>query len=89
VKASDITAALTRCVEIFIGRKFRAREFFVRARFAQMFRCCIEFSALLSMRGKKTKETTAEIRLGESLLRREKLLLCRPASRLRWFIVCQ
>jgi hypothetical protein len=23
---------LTRCVEIFIGRKFRAREFFVRAR---------------------------------------------------------
>jgi hypothetical protein len=51
--------ALTRFVEIFIGQKFYAYEFFVRARFAQMFRRCIEFSALLSVRRKKTKETAA------------------------------
>jgi hypothetical protein len=80
---------LTRFVEIIIGQKFYAYEIFVRARFAQMFRRCIEFSALLSVRPKKTKETAAWIRLGDSPLRREKLLLCRPASRLRWFTVCQ
>jgi hypothetical protein len=50
---------LTRFVEIFIGQKFRTYEFFVRARFAQMFRRCIEFRALLSVRRKKTKETAA------------------------------
>jgi hypothetical protein len=71
---------LTRFVEIFIGQRFYAHEFFVRARFAQMFRRCIAFSALLSVRRKKTKQTTAEIRLGESPLRREKLLLCRPQA---------
>jgi hypothetical protein len=41
---------LTRFVEIIIGQKFYAYEIFVRARFAQMFRRCIEFSALLSVR---------------------------------------
>jgi hypothetical protein len=50
--------ALTRCVEIFIVRKFCAHEHFVRARFARMFRRRIEFSALLSVREKK-KETAA------------------------------
>jgi len=48
-----------RCVEIFIGQKFYTSEFFVRARFAQMFRRRIEFSALLSVRPKKTKEIAA------------------------------
>jgi len=71
---------LTRCVEIFTGQKFYGSEFFVRARFAPMSRRCIEFSALLSVRPKKTKETAVEIRLGESPLRREKLLLCRPQA---------
>jgi hypothetical protein len=47
---------LTRFIEILIGQKFYAYEFFVRARFAQMFRRCIEFSALLSVRPKKTRE---------------------------------
>jgi hypothetical protein len=89
VKAFEIKAALTRCVEIFIAQKFCAQEYFVRVRFAQMFRRCIEFSALLSVRREKTKETAAWIRLGESQLRREKPLLCRPTSRLRWFTVCQ
>jgi len=36
---------LTRFVEIFIGQKFYAYEFFVRARFARMFRRRIAFSA--------------------------------------------
>jgi hypothetical protein len=88
-KASDITAALMRFVQIFIGQKFYAYEFFVRARFAKMFRRCSEFSALLSVRRKKKNETAAWVRLGESPLRREKLLLCRPASRLRWLTVRQ
>jgi len=76
-------------LKFFSRQKFYASEFFVRARFAQMVRGCIAFRALLSVRRKKTKETAAQIRLGESPLRREKLLLCRPAGRLRWFTVCQ
>jgi hypothetical protein len=44
---------LTRDVEIFIGQKFRASEQFLRARFAQMFRRCIAFSALLPVRREK------------------------------------
>jgi hypothetical protein len=51
--------ALTRLVAIFIGQKFYACEFLVRARFARMFRRRIEFSALLAVRPKKTKETAA------------------------------
>jgi len=50
---------LTRCVEIFIGQKFYADEFFVRARFAPMFGRGIAFSTLLSVRPKKTKQTAA------------------------------
>jgi len=51
--------ALTRSVEIFIGQKFYTYEFFVRARFAQMFRRRIAFSALLSVRRKKTKTNSS------------------------------
>jgi hypothetical protein len=59
VKASDIAVVSTRFVEIFIGQKFQAYEYFVRARFAQTFRRCIEFKALMSMRREKQQRRFA------------------------------
>jgi hypothetical protein len=50
---------LTRFVEIFIGQKFYAYEYFVRARFAQMFRRCIEFKALMSVPREKQQHRFA------------------------------
>jgi hypothetical protein len=50
---------LTRFVAIFIGQKFYAYEFLVRARFARMFRRRIAFGALPSVRPKKMKEIAA------------------------------
>jgi hypothetical protein len=48
-----------RVVEILIGQEFCACEFFVHARFAQMFRRCIEFCARLSVRRKKQQHRFA------------------------------
>jgi len=59
VKASDIAAVLTRFVEIFIGQKFQAYEYFLRARFARMFRPGIEFKALMSVRREKQRRRFA------------------------------
>jgi hypothetical protein len=63
VKASDIAAVLTRCVEIFIGQKFQAYEYFVRARFAPMFRRGVEFKALMSVRREKQQRRFASANL--------------------------